>query len=293
MWSAYDADRVALLVDRGAMVNARTRNSTPLLVATRYGNVAAMRLLIGHGADLKTDATALITEAHTQGGDEVEQVLAAAGLGMRDPKALTTILSAGGGQTLIQVGFPERLLARGAAHPDDNVANRTFNAPLLGYVAVEHGAQPFGWSSKRGANPNARGARGITPLMMARGGARADPQIIRMLLEKGCRVDTPRRSRANGARLGAPAGRNARGAGAQEGRGDRDGSLAATAAGCARAAHHSRGRRSSARPLAAGRTEVRRRWEVCVVPSRKPSGDGRYRCPHTRCNRGRGTGRAF
>jgi ankyrin repeat protein len=82
MWSAYDADRVALLVDRGAMVNARTRNnSTPLLVATRYGNVAAMRLLIGHGADLKTDATALITEAHTQGSDEVEQVLAAAGLG--------------------------------------------------------------------------------------------------------------------------------------------------------------------------------------------------------------------
>ena len=190
MWAAYDADRVALLLDRGAMVNARTRNNnTALLVATRYGNTAAMRLLIGHGADLKTDATALITEAHTQGSDEVERVLAAAGLGLRDPKMLTGILSSGGGQTLTQIGFPERLLTRGAALPDDNVATRTFNAPLLGYVVVAHGASAVRLVLERGANPNARGARGITPLMMAAAAPEPDPVILRMLLDKGAELN--------------------------------------------------------------------------------------------------------
>src|SRR5207253_355118 len=67
MWATYDADRVTLLLDRGAAVNARTRTeATPLIVAVRTGNAAAMRILIAHGANVKADVAALITEAHTQ-----------------------------------------------------------------------------------------------------------------------------------------------------------------------------------------------------------------------------------
>jgi ankyrin repeat protein len=189
MWAAYDSDRVALLLERGASVNARTRNNnTALLVATRYGNVAAMRLLIGRGANLKSDAIALTTEAHMQGSAEVEQVLADAGLPTRDPATLTKILSSVGAQAVIQMGFTERVLTRGAAVPDDNVGIRTFNAPLIGYAALAMGPSTVRLVLDRGANPNARGTRGITALMMAAAAPEPDPQIVRVLLDKGADV---------------------------------------------------------------------------------------------------------
>src|SRR5437867_6103462 len=94
MWAARDADKVALLLDRKADVNARTRTeTTPLIVAIRVGNVSAMRLLIARGADLRTDAQTLVTEAHSQGDDAVEQVLRQAGVDTRDPARLAALLT--------------------------------------------------------------------------------------------------------------------------------------------------------------------------------------------------------
>ena len=76
MWAARDTEKTALLLDFKADVNARTKTeTTALIVATRVGNVAAMRLLIARGADVKRDAQALITEVHSQGDADAEQVL--------------------------------------------------------------------------------------------------------------------------------------------------------------------------------------------------------------------------
>jgi uncharacterized protein len=50
--SGPEADVVALLLDRGAMVDARSPNgSTPLMMAARYGSETAVGLLLARGAD--------------------------------------------------------------------------------------------------------------------------------------------------------------------------------------------------------------------------------------------------
>jgi hypothetical protein len=147
-----------------------------------------MRTLIARGADLKTDASALVAEAHTQGNPDVEQVLAAAGSSTRDPEQLTRILAAG--PHMINVGFTERLLAAGAAPPSENIRQRTFNAPLLGYAAVEYGLPLTRMIIDRGADPNRTGARGVTPLMMAAAATEPDPAVVQLLIDKGADVST-------------------------------------------------------------------------------------------------------
>ncbi len=94
MWAARDTEKTALLLDCKADVNARTKTeTTPLIVATRVGNVAAMRLLIARGADVKRDAQALITEVHSQGDADAEQVLRQAGVDTRDPARLAALMT--------------------------------------------------------------------------------------------------------------------------------------------------------------------------------------------------------
>jgi len=137
-----------------------------------------MRALIAAGADVKTDAAALVAEAHARGTPEVEQILAQAGVDTRDPRQLRSLL--GGPNTLLEVGFPERLLARGAVLPADDLKTRTFGAPVLGYAAVEYGLPSVRLVLDRGADPNHRATRGITPLMMAAGATEPDAAVIQL-----------------------------------------------------------------------------------------------------------------
>ncbi len=54
MMAAPDADKMKLLIDRGANVNARSETKyTALMVAAQYGihSTPAIRLLLAHGAD--------------------------------------------------------------------------------------------------------------------------------------------------------------------------------------------------------------------------------------------------
>lgn len=187
MWSAHDADKVTLLLEHGALVNARTRTeATPLIVAIRLGNATAMRVLIAHGADVKTDVSTLLAECHAQGDAEVEQALRGAGVETRDPAQLSAILAAG--QNMVNVGFTERLLARGATLPRNDIRNRTFTAPLLGYAAATYGLPLVRTILRLGADPNRKGTRGITPLMMAAAASEPDPSLVQLLIDKGADV---------------------------------------------------------------------------------------------------------
>ena len=187
MWAARDTGKTALLLDHKADVNARTKTeTTPLIVATRVGNVAAMRLLIARGADVKRDAQALITEVHSQGDAEAEQVLRQSGVDTRDPVRLAALMTSG--QNLITVGFTERLLARGATLPATDLRINVFAAPLLGYAASTYGLPLVRTILGLGGDPNRKGTRGITPLMMAAAAAEPDPAVAQLLLDKGADV---------------------------------------------------------------------------------------------------------
>ena len=187
MWAARDTEKTALLLDFKADVNARTKTeTTALIVATRVGNVAAMRLLIARGADVKRDAQALVTEVHSQGDADAEQVLRQAGVDTRDPARLAALMTSG--QNLITVGFTERLLARGATLPADNLRINAFAAPLLGYAASTFGLPLVRTILGLGGDPNRKGLRDITPLMMAAAAAEPDPAVVQLLLDKGADV---------------------------------------------------------------------------------------------------------
>ena len=62
MWCANDLEKVRLLVEKGADVNARSKHGKiPLLIAAAYdGNVEVIRLLLNKGADVKTAGAAII-----------------------------------------------------------------------------------------------------------------------------------------------------------------------------------------------------------------------------------------
>src|SRR5262245_21043014 len=187
MWAARDTGKTTLLLDHGANVNARTRtDTTPVIVATRVGNVAAMRLLIARGADVKRDAQTLVAEVHAQGDAAAEQVLQQAGVDTRDPAQLAALMTSG--QNLISVGFTERLLARGAPLPAADLRINAFAAPLRGYAASTFGLPLVRTILGLGGDPNRKGTRGITPLMMAAAAAEPDPAVVQLLLDKGAAV---------------------------------------------------------------------------------------------------------
>ena len=145
-----------------------------------------MRLLIAHGADVKSDVPALLAEVHSQGGAEVEQVLREAGIETREAAQLNAILATG--QSMVNVGFTERLLARGATLPQNDARSRAFGARLLGYAAAAHELPVARTILGLGGDPNQKGARGVTPLMMAAGAAEPDAALVQLLIDKGADV---------------------------------------------------------------------------------------------------------
>src|SRR5437764_6851432 len=65
MWCTSNLDKVRLLVDKGANVNAHDKpGRSPLFIAAMHdGNSAAVRLLVQNGADLKAPGAARATGA--------------------------------------------------------------------------------------------------------------------------------------------------------------------------------------------------------------------------------------
>jgi ankyrin repeat protein len=192
MWSVPDAEKVRLLVARGANVNARSETDrTALLAAASYpGTVAVLKLLLASGADLRAQdragSTALALAVRSS-DIEVVRFLVDRGL---DPNALTPgakrvgvtrndlptadfLLSKAPGRE------PELLSAAALWQPTSLVArwidaggdvNASLPAqyartPLMNAVSSEaEGADTLKLLLEKGANPNAEMTEGERPL---------------------------------------------------------------------------------------------------------------------------------
>jgi ankyrin repeat protein len=148
-------------------VDARDHaDSTPLIMAARYGNVDVIRVLLAAGADPRArdhvEATAL-TEGVLSGDEEVVEVLVAAGtpLDGHDRILLETPLHVAA--TYGYLAIARRLLAAGAsADPADHEGK----TPLW-HAANQGHAELVRLLLARGADPGRRSRDGATPFVAA------------------------------------------------------------------------------------------------------------------------------
>ena len=213
MWCINQPDMVELLLAKSAEVNARSKiGRTPLLLAASYaGNTEVLKLLLAKGADVLTrdkfENTPLL--AATAANDTVSvKLLLEHGADFKGTDihskefaervptspataGLTPLMNAAAEGNVEVVRL---LLARGA---DVNTvssakAPSVKNGPIglasftaLTVAAAYGGPETIQALLDHNANVNAQDVRGMTPLMLAISTDRADPRVIRLLLDKG------------------------------------------------------------------------------------------------------------
>jgi len=164
MWAATEPEKVRLLVERGADVNAKSKMVRTAVWLAAANDMATVRLLLEKGAKVN----------------------------VKDPNGATPLVyaAANGNARLIEL-----LLARGAG------VNAVTNAAIGGQV--KHGAIAMGsltpllaaatYGSPEilkqlldaGAGIDHRDVRGMTSLMLAVTSDSADPRAVRLLLDRG------------------------------------------------------------------------------------------------------------
>ena len=104
MWCANDLAKVRLLVEKGADVNARTKQGiSPLFIAAAHdGNVDVVKFLLDHGADAKAPGPAgatgaLMMSARANDTASVKLLLAKGAVAKaQGPNGFTALISAAG-----------------------------------------------------------------------------------------------------------------------------------------------------------------------------------------------------
>jgi ankyrin repeat protein len=185
MWATGDARRVRLLLDHGATVNARTpEGTTALVTAARRGNFDVMRLLLARGGDPTTAANETTELLRIAYGDypAIRQVLAEAGI------ELTQLVPAGAAPlatfpTVSNAEVVRDLLDMGVS------PNPRGRFPILANAVFEGHLGAARVLLEGGADPNAKGQQGVTPLMMAAAATRPDLAMVQLLLENGAAID--------------------------------------------------------------------------------------------------------
>ncbi len=199
MWCTTNLEKVRMLVEKGANVNARSKpGRTPLLIAAASDNShEVVDYLLGHGADVaaKDAGQQGVLNAAMTGNDLATiQLLVAKGAGVnsKDAYGQTPLMTAAANNNTAAVKL---LLARGA---DVNAVSAAQTGP-----GVKNGAVALGWFTPllmataygsvetvgmlldAGAKVNAVDVRGMTPLMIAIATDRPNPATVKLLLSKG------------------------------------------------------------------------------------------------------------
>ena len=191
--STIDQDKelveiVRLLLEKGARVNQADVYRTPLMLATQRGYVETVKLLLAKGADVnaivKEDVTALAIAVRIN-NTAVVRLLVSAGA---DTKAQNLLSLAAGAPWVTDADenpnpeltsdILQLLLDKGAnaKSPDGDIA-----------ITGANSLEKVKLLLARGANPNAKGAYGSTPLLDA--AERGNSRNVEALLNAGADVN--------------------------------------------------------------------------------------------------------
>lgn len=185
MWAIPDLEKVRVLVEHGVDVSARSADGrTPLMIAAGLpGAEPVARLLIERGAKVRDRGPSLF-------GDVSPLILAAYN---GDEATFRLLVEKGADVESDGVGalaFSLRAQCKGCV----DLILPKLPPPALS-IAMAITAPPNGPALAaplllaRGADPNARGARGMTMLMLAAASDAAPVDVVRALIERGADVN--------------------------------------------------------------------------------------------------------
>jgi ankyrin repeat protein len=196
MMAAPDAEKMKLLIDRGANVNARSETKyTALMVAAQYGthSTPAIRLLLAHGAEASQsqgkplfNADPLFLAAYG-GNAEVLPDLLKAGASLNGEMTLIGTSNSDAISGAVRHGYldvADTLVKLGA--PVDRTDKRI--TPLVKAVLGDQ-VEMARFLIAKGADVNHVDGNGMTPLLYAASIDFGSPAMIDMLLKAGARTD--------------------------------------------------------------------------------------------------------
>ncbi len=185
LWAIPDREKVRLLVEHGANVNAQSSSSgrTPLLVAAGYpGTVDLIEFLIGRGADLHAkDAAGFTALPLAMLNADVDVLRFLVGQGLNPLAEMPPVAQAA-------------VFARARPAVIDFVMARGFRIPKDLLLRASNWQRPElikRWI-EQGADANARGGLyGLTPLLTASASEHAGAETLRVLLDHGADPNVP------------------------------------------------------------------------------------------------------
>jgi ankyrin repeat protein len=191
MMAAPDAEKIKLLLDRGADVNARSKTGfSALMVAAQYReSTAAMRLLLDRGAKVSSDTPALFRAnpfflASYAGNTEILGALKAAGAKLEDPMILIGTSSTTPLMGAVRFGNLE--VARTLVELGASV-NQTDGSGItpIGRAVLGNQVEMARFLVERGAEVNHTDKLGMTPLLYAASIDFGDSAMVDLLLKAG------------------------------------------------------------------------------------------------------------
>lgn len=212
MFSTGEVDKLTFLLKAGAKVNVSTKSgATALLCAALRGNLEGVRVLLDAGADTTGRMSIfpnapvqvdLLQIAWTSNNPGLRNLLSSRGLKPSLPALQGPPGSVPMSGLFVLSGFSMRpgvvpgvrdgvdaLLALGA-DPNAEVRQLARSLPPVSLAGMFSDTAAIRSLLEKGADPNRPGTQGITPLMMAAAGEDASPESIKLILDRGARIDT-------------------------------------------------------------------------------------------------------